>query len=283
MARIFTNKGPYLVHVNIVQIVDRFSGDDYLDYYDRHRPSAPQAMVDCALQYAKMDSANLIVDIGSGTGLSTFIWKDSAASIVGVDPSVDMRRRAVAHCDPTTQHIRFEQGMGSDVPIEDGSVDIVSCGQVFHWMDSEKTLSEVHRILRPGGVFVVYDCKWPPSFDPDLERAYNEFFIHIDHIAKGYNSEIVIGHMKQKHLGNIEASGYFYFVRLSHFHKTEVGSLELFEGLLMSQGGVHALLREGISEEEIGLTKFRKSIQSIANIPGQMTFHFKTIFAIKQL
>ena len=228
------------MHVNIEQIVDRFSGDDYLNYYDSHRPSAPQAMVDCALQYARMDSANLVVDIGCGTGLSTFIWKDSAASIIGVDPSADMRRRAEAHCDSTMQHIRFEHGVGSDVPVEDGSADIVSCGQVFHWMDSEKTLSEVHRILRPGGVFVVYDCKWPPSINPDLERAYNDFFIHIDDIAKGYNSEIVIGHMKQKHLGNIEASGDFDFVRESHFNTAAVGSLERFEGILMSQGGVHA-------------------------------------------
>jgi ubiquinone/menaquinone biosynthesis C-methylase UbiE len=269
------------VSVDIEAIVDRFSGKDYLDFYDRHRPSAPQALVDCTLQYAKMEQADLVVDIGSGTGLSSFIWKDRAASILGVDPSADMRRLAEMHRKPGMGHICFVHGTGEDVPVEDASADIVSCGQVFHWMDTANTLSEVNRILRPGGVFVVYDCVWPPSFDPDFERAYNTFFSGIDRIASGFNSEIVIGHMKQKHYENINATGFFSFVRTSHFHKMEAGSIERFEGILMSQGGVHALLREGLTEDEIGLKQFRNTIRSIKDIPDQMTFHFKSIFAIK--
>lgn len=269
--------------MNINEIIDRFSGDDYLSYYDRHRPSAPQALVDCALRYAKTKHANLIVDIGSGTGLSTYIWQDCANSVIGVDPSPDMRKLAEAHCDPHVNHVRFVDGLGREVPVDDGSVDIVSCGQVFHWMDPAKTLSEVHRILRPGGVFVVYDCAWPPFYNPDMERAYQDFFIGINQIAEGINSEIVIGHMKEKHYNNIAESDHFNFIRESHFHKSEQGSIERFEGILLSQGGVHALLRKGMTEEEIGLAQFRKSIRSVSDVPDQMTFHFKSIFAIKKI
>jgi len=269
--------------VNIEEIIDRFSGDDYLSFYDRYRPSAPQALVVSTLRYAEMAHANLVVDIGSGTGLSTFIWKDSAATIIGVDPSPDMRQLAAAHGDYSSNQIRFVHGFGHEVPVDDGSVDIVSCGQVFHWMDIAKTLSEVNRILRPGGVFVVYDCIWPPSFHPGLERAYTEFFIGIDNMAHGFNSEIVIGHMKEKHYHNIEMSEYFDFMREAHFHKIEVGSLERFEGLLMSQGGVHALLRKGFTEEDLGLTQFRKSIRAVTILPENMTFYFNSIFAIKKI
>ena len=269
--------------MNIEQIINRFSGDDYLDYYDRHRPSAPRALVDTTLQYARMKHVNLVVDIGSGTGLSTYIWKDCARSVIGVDPSPDMRRLSESHGDATTEHVQFENGQGEDVPVENGSADIVSCGQVFHWMDTAKTLAEVYRILRPGGVFVVYDCAWPPAFDPVMERAYSDFFIGIDQITSGINSEVVIGHMKEEHYSNIAESSYFDFMRESHFHSAEPGSLERFEGVLMSQGGVHALLRKGLSEEEIGLTQFRNSIRSVADVPDLMTFHFKAIFAMKKI
>ncbi len=278
-----TNIPPYLTPVNIKQIIDRFSGDDYLSYYDRHRPSAPRAMVDCALRYAKMEHADLVVDIGCGTGLSTYIWQDCANSVVGIDPSPDMLVLAAAHCDASVDHVRFADGLGHQIPVEDGSVDIVSCGQVFHWMDTVKTLAEVQRILRPGGVFVVYDCAWPPSFEPVMERAYIDFFIGIHQIAEGFNSELVIGHMKEKHHDNIASSGNFDFIRDMHFHKAEHGSLERFEGILLSQGGVHALLRKGLTEDEIGLTQFRKSIRSVSDVPDQMTFHFKSIFAIKEI
>jgi len=277
----FTNKASYLASLNIEDIIDRFSGEDYLSYYDKYRPSAPSALVDAALKYAKIDTANFIIDIGCGTGLSTFIWKDKAASIIGVEPSADMRRVAASHCDEGMDHIQFAYGLGSEIPIDDGIADIVSCGQGFHWMDTDRTLAEVNRVLRPGGVFVVYDCAWPPTFDPDFERAYVDFFLGIDQIAKGFNSEIVIGHMKEKHRDNIDASGYFNFVKESVFLKEESGSPERFEGILMSQGGVHALLREGLSEDEIGLTRFRKSIRSIKTISDKMTFSFNSIFAIK--
>ncbi len=269
------------MHVDIKQIQDRFSGEEYLDFYDKYRPSAPQALVNSSLQYARVKHAGLIVDIGSGTGLSTFIWKNCATSIIGVDPSADMRRLAESHLDQTMSHISFIHGTGQEVEVEDASVDIVSCGQVFHWMETEKALREVHRILRPGGVFVVYDCAWPPIFHPDLESAYRNLFVRIDQIAKGYNSEIVIGHMKQKHFENIDGSGYFDSVHASDYNKTETGSLERFEGILLSQGGVHALLREGFTEEEIGLAQFKKSIRMVQDVPDQMTFHFKSIFAVK--
>ena len=234
------------------------------------------------MQLVKMDRAESVVDIGCGTGLSTYIWKESARNVLGIDPSADMRRLAEKHRDASSLHIEFAYGLGDEIPVKDGSADIVSCGQVFHWMDMESTLTEVNRVLRTGGVFVVYDCAWPPVFNPVCEKAYNDFFRGIDKIAEGYNSEIVIGHMKEKHLANIEASGYFGNVRETEFEKTEPGSLERFKGILLSQGGVHALLRKGFSEEEIGLTQFRKSIQTIQNTPEQMTFKFKSIIAVKK-
>jgi ubiquinone/menaquinone biosynthesis C-methylase UbiE len=267
--------------VKISDIIDRFSGDDYLDYYDKYRPSAPSQLVKTVMHHAKMERAESVVDIGCGTGLSTYIWKESATQVLGIDPSADMRKFAEGHRDANSLHVQFAYGLGDEIPVEDGSADIVSCGQVFHWMNIQSTLAEVNRVLRPGGVFVVYDCAWPPVFNPDCEKAYNDFFRGIDKIAEGYNSEIVIGHMKEKHLENIEASGYFTNVRETIFDHTEPGSLERFEGILLSQGGVHALLRKGFSEEEIGLTQFRKSMQSIQSAPDQMTFKFKSLIAVK--
>lgn len=38
-----------------------------------------------------------VVDLGAGTGLSTFVWKDEADYVIGVEPNKEMREEAEEH------------------------------------------------------------------------------------------------------------------------------------------------------------------------------------------
>jgi predicted TPR repeat methyltransferase len=49
--------------------IERFSG--YADLYDRYRPSPPDILAQILTQLAQTRFPRLIVDLGSGTGLST--------------------------------------------------------------------------------------------------------------------------------------------------------------------------------------------------------------------
>ena len=70
----------------------RFSG--FADRYDRYRPSPPPVLMDILAQLAHASPPRLVVDIGSGTGLSTRLWAGRADKVIGVEPNADMRGQA---------------------------------------------------------------------------------------------------------------------------------------------------------------------------------------------
>jgi hypothetical protein len=68
---------------------------------------------------------------------------------------------------------------------------------------------------------------------------------------------------KDRHLENTRRSGFFRIARECTFHEIESGSSERLVGLANSQGSIAALLKAGISEEEIGLTELRETGQRL--------------------
>lgn len=58
--------------------------------------------------------------------------------------------------------VSFIQAYSHETNLPEESADIVVCSQSFHWMEPASTLSEVHRILKPDGIFATIDYDWPP-------------------------------------------------------------------------------------------------------------------------
>src|SRR5262245_33160873 len=132
---------------------ERFSG--FADLYDRARPTPPTALADAVKAYQGGATPRLVVDVGSGTGLSTRWCATWADRVIGVEPSDDMRRVAEATADP---RVSYRAGWSHATGLDGGIADVVLAAQALHWMDPEPTFAEVARILRPGGVFVAVDC-----------------------------------------------------------------------------------------------------------------------------
>jgi ubiquinone/menaquinone biosynthesis C-methylase UbiE len=143
--------------------VERFTG--FAQVYDQVRPSPPEAIADLLLQFAELETAERVLDLGCGSGLSMMMWVGRTRSITGVEPSQDMRREAERRRSnlfpPCAVEWTGAEADGTQIAAE--SVDIVTASQSFHWMNPETTLREVTRILRPGGVFAAIDCDLPPT------------------------------------------------------------------------------------------------------------------------
>ncbi len=55
-----------------------------------------------------------------------------------------------------TGHIEFRKGTAEALPVEDSIADIVlAFDSIDHWIDSKKGLTEVSRILKPNGKFIM--------------------------------------------------------------------------------------------------------------------------------
>jgi SAM-dependent methyltransferase len=240
--------------------VERFMG--FADVYDAFRPRPPLAVLDILTQLVQTPRPALVVDLGSGTGLSTAIWAGRAESVVGIEPSADMRRQAESRTTglPDAANIRFQEGYGYATGLADGCADIVTCSQSLHWMEPEPTFAEVARILRPGGVFAAYDCDWPPTIDWRIDQVYAACHVqaHAAEQAHGLSRE-VRSWSKGGHLERMRASERFRYTKEIVLHHVEQGGAERLIGLMLSQGGIATLLKHGVGEDEIGISALREA------------------------
>ena len=222
--------------------------------YDAHRPSPPEALLDLLCLEAQVERPRLVVDLGSGTGLSTRAWADRADEVIGVEPSKAMRLRAEEATEST--NVRYVPAYADQTGLPDATADIVTCSQSFHWMEPAPTLAEVARILRPGGVFAAYDYDWPPVAHWEVEAAFEELLVRVLDSRNDRLGYVSIAE-KEGHLERMRASGLFRFTREALVHSRETGGAERIVGMAFSLGPLNVLLEGGMTEEELGLAQLR--------------------------
>ncbi|MBI5305459.1 MAG: class I SAM-dependent methyltransferase [Chloroflexi bacterium] len=259
---------------NLVANVERFNG--FADTYDKYRPQPPAILLDILTQLAQVERPRLVVDLGSGTGLSTRVWVDRAEQIIGVEPSDDMRRQSKARATGLA-NVRFQRGYSHETGLPDACAEIATASQSLHWMDPPTTFTEIARILRPGGVFAAYDADWPPTLNWKAEKLYDEFDTRAEEIgaARGFYRGVKQWN-KSEHLARMQASDKFRFVKELVVHHIELGNAERLVGLALSQGGVATLLKRGMTEAEIGVPEFRARAQELlGDAPSPWYFSYR--------
>lgn len=133
----------------------RFS--NRVEDYARYRPGYPREILDLLGKWCHFSSADVIADIGSGTGLLSQIFLGNGNRVFGVEPNAQMR---AAGEEFLKRFPRFTSVAGSAeaTNLPDHCVDYVAAGQAFHWFDPQPTRNEFHRILRAGGrVLVIWN------------------------------------------------------------------------------------------------------------------------------
>jgi len=230
--------------------IARFSG--FAGDYNRHRPQPPAALAPLLSQLAGSGLPILVVDLGSGTGLSSRYWAEGAQRVIGVEPSADMR--AEAQRQTQAANVDYHAGFAHATGLPDRCAQIVTCMQALHWMDPQGTFAEARRVLRPGGVFAAIDYDWPPvtrSWRADQAwRSCNECATCLEATLPGSRPP---RWDKAGHLARMEESGCFRFTRECVLHHVDEGDAARFLGLLRSQGGVMDLLKAGRSEAQLGI------------------------------
>ncbi len=113
------------------------------DEYNRLRPG-PSAE---ALEWLLPPGAADVLEIGAGTGVLTGLLAERVAHVTAIEP--DDRMRAVLAARETGAEILA--GRAEQLPATDASYDVVIAASAWHWVDEERAVPEVARVLRPGG------------------------------------------------------------------------------------------------------------------------------------
>ncbi len=111
--------------------------------YDRLRPPPAADAVDWLVP----DGCDVAVDVAAGTGLFTRALAGRVARVIAVEP--DERMRSVLA--ERTPGVQVLAGQGEDLPLPDASADLVVVASAWHWLDPQRAIPEIARVLRDGG------------------------------------------------------------------------------------------------------------------------------------
>jgi len=149
-------------------------------YSREQRARVPHGAIEWALgvgnpvPHAELRSGETVLDLGSGGGIDTILAAHEVGPTgraIGIDLLDEMVERATANAreaevDGWTE---FRLGEMEDIPLEDGSVDVVISNGVINLSPRKsRVLAEVRRVLRPGGRFCVADLTVEEDLPPQI-------------------------------------------------------------------------------------------------------------------
>ncbi|XP_069132440.1 uncharacterized protein [Argopecten irradians] len=152
--------------------------------YDQGRPSYTEKAVsyiaDIIKDGSRSKSGNIsydVVELGAGTGKFT-------QKIINNLPQ-DVKYLATEPMDGFLDTLKglcpsvsTKSCTASDIPLPENSVGTVVAAQCFHWFASDESLTEIHRVLVPGGKFVmVWNNKdWSVPWVKDIETILTGYY-----------------------------------------------------------------------------------------------------------
>lgn len=113
---------------------------------------------------AGMAAISAVLEVGSGPGeLAVEIARRlPGGDVVGIDLAQPMIDRAAARARAAglDQRVRFELADAAALPLAEATFDVVvSTLSLHHWSNPGDAFAEIGRVLRPGGVALIYDLR----------------------------------------------------------------------------------------------------------------------------
>jgi SAM-dependent methyltransferase len=114
----------------------------------------PDGLVLATMRQLAPWAGRTLVDLGCGSGYWLPGYAAEASEVIGVEPDPALLTLARAR----DRRVRVTAGSAEHIPLADASVDVVHARFAYFWPPRcQAGLTEVLRVLRPGGTLVVVD------------------------------------------------------------------------------------------------------------------------------
>lgn len=123
-------------------------------------------LYDCGLPYWENElvefglkpNNSTVVEVGSGNGQWLLAFAKNANKVIGVEPNDLVRNYAkgkIAEEVERSKKITLHASSAENLPVKDAIADIVLCAGVFMFTNQQKALTEMVRVLKPGGTLCI--------------------------------------------------------------------------------------------------------------------------------
>jgi ubiquinone/menaquinone biosynthesis C-methylase UbiE len=119
--------------------------------YERGRPEYAPAVVGAIAAELGIPPGGPVLDLAAGTGKLTRALLGIGLDVVAVEPQESLREVLAASVGDE----RVREGLAEAIPLPDRSVAAVTVADGIHWFDQAPALTEIRRVLRPGGGLAV--------------------------------------------------------------------------------------------------------------------------------
>jgi len=126
--------------------------------------------------FAKIKEGDTVIDLGSGAGNDCFVARAATGplgKVIGVDFTEQMVAKARINAEKLNfQNVEFRLGDIEEMPVSANMADVVVSNCVLNLVPNKfRVLTEVYRVLKPGGHFSISDIVLEGQLPAQLKEA----------------------------------------------------------------------------------------------------------------
>lgn len=151
--------------------------------YDRYRPTYPQEMFEYIAARFALPADARVADLGAGTGKAARQMARRGWHVIAVEPGEGMLGVLRARAAEEGLEIEARLASAEETGLDGASVDLATAAQAYHWFDKPRAVTEMARIVRPGGGVALF---WNAPAVPRSDFLAEEVELLARYVPEGH-------------------------------------------------------------------------------------------------